>query len=88
MIKNCIKCYDAFNSRGETSCSMCRVMSLELKTDKRNFYKDRKSWNKLADDRLKEILEFYNTKNNAKIVDIKPLQRVVDYELNIHSSDF
>jgi len=79
MNKKCENCNDHFKSNGELICSKCRVKSFEFKTSKRNFYKDKRAWNKLADDALSKITAQYAIKGTFKAP-----ERFVDSKLNIH----
>lgn len=83
MNKKCTSCNDHFSSDGELICSNCRVRSLEFKTSKRNFYKDRKAWNDYANESLHAI-STCPAYNNARPI-LRRSERVVSSDLSIHS---
>ena len=83
MIKECSKCSERFNSDGELICTMCRVASYDFSTAKRDHTKNIKSWNEYAKKSNDAVIAKHAPKGN-----IKYLERVVDSNLNIHSSSF
>lgn len=83
MNKKCTKCNDHFSSDGELVCTKCRVSSYDFTTSKRDFSKNIKAWNKYANEELHKIA-ISNKYTNKPIV--RHTERIVDSNLNIHSS--
>jgi len=79
MNKQCEVCNNEFYSNGENDCMDCRIKSFTISSTKRNFYKDKASWNKIANENLSAISKLYYKPN------LKHRRQVVDSNLNMMS---
>ena len=80
MNKKCDSCNNHFKSNGELTCSSCRVKTFNFTTSKRNFYKDRRSWDEYANSENAKVIEHYSKPSSM------PAVLVVGKNLDIHST--
>ena len=84
MNKKCDSCNDHFKSNGELTCSSCRVKTFNFTTSKRNFYKDRRSWDEYS--KIENAKVIQHDYNKASSTHLKPAVLVVGKNLSIHST--